>query len=136
MNLRTEPPEEQLVAIAIVRAQGCVLVQTRREAGPLDGMLEFPGGKTEPGESPQRAVAREVREETGLSLDPRQCSHYHQERFRYPDRKLRLQFFLIDLGERLPVRAGHWLSLQDLDPENFPAANRNVIEKLKTPATG
>ena len=56
-----------VAAVAAIEHRGRWLVQLRAPTGLLGGLWEFPGGKVEPGESPEEACRREVQEETGLS---------------------------------------------------------------------
>ena len=56
-----------VVACALVDADGRVLLAQRPEGKKLAGMWEFPGGKVEPGESPEAALIRELDEELGLT---------------------------------------------------------------------
>ena len=58
-----------VVAVAILDGSGRVLMQRRREEAIHGGLWEFPGGKVEPGESPEEAAAREIAEELDLVLD-------------------------------------------------------------------
>jgi 8-oxo-dGTP diphosphatase len=55
-----------VVAAALVDADGRVLVQRRPEGKPMAGLWEFPGGKVEPGETPEAALVRELGEELGI----------------------------------------------------------------------
>lgn len=57
-----------VAAAALVDADGRVLVQRRGPGDALAGLWEFPGGKVEPGETPEAAVRRELAEELGLQL--------------------------------------------------------------------
>lgn len=58
------------VVAAAMLAEGRVLVQRRPEGTALAGLWEFPGGKVEPGEAPEAALARELDEELGVAVDP------------------------------------------------------------------
>ncbi len=58
-----------VVAVALVAADGRVLMQRRRRDRAHGGLWEFPGGKLEAGESPEAAAAREIGEELGVVLD-------------------------------------------------------------------
>lgn len=58
------------VALAIVVRDGRILVLRRRSRDELDGLWEFPGGKIEPGETPEAAASRECAEETGVRVRP------------------------------------------------------------------
>lgn len=58
-----------VVAAAIIDPQGRVLVQQRPPGKPMAGLWEFPGGKVDPGENPEAALARELHEELGIEVD-------------------------------------------------------------------
>nr|WP_136162211.1 (deoxy)nucleoside triphosphate pyrophosphohydrolase [Sphingomonas flavalba] len=58
-----------VVAAALVDADGRVLVQQRPEGKAMAGLWEFPGGKVEPGETPEAALIRELAEELGIATD-------------------------------------------------------------------
>lgn len=53
-------------AVALIDADGRVLLAQRPEGKSLAGLWEFPGGKVEPGESPEAALIRELQEELGI----------------------------------------------------------------------
>ena len=57
-----------VVAAALVDRAGRVLVQRRPPGKALAGLWEFPGGKVEPGEDPESALHRELREELGIEV--------------------------------------------------------------------
>ena len=57
-----------VVACALIDADGRVLISRRPEEKLNGGLWEFPGGKMEPGETPEAALIREIREELGVSL--------------------------------------------------------------------
>ena len=57
-----------VVAVALVDPDGRVLLQRRPEGKHLAGLWEFPGGKVEPGETPEAALIRELREELGVDI--------------------------------------------------------------------
>lgn len=58
-----------VVAAALVDPQGRVLVQQRPAGKSLAGLWEFPGGKIEPGETPENALVRELGEELRISVE-------------------------------------------------------------------
>ncbi len=53
-------------AVALIDADGRVLLAQRPEGKSLAGLWEFPGGKVEPGETPEVALIRELKEELGI----------------------------------------------------------------------
>ena len=53
-------------AVVLIDAEGRVLLAQRPEGKSMAGLWEFPGGKVEPGESPEAALIRELHEELGI----------------------------------------------------------------------
>ena len=62
------PTAVRVVAIALIDGKGRVLLQKRRAGGRHGGLWEFPGGKVEPGETPESALIREIAEELGIEV--------------------------------------------------------------------
>jgi 8-oxo-dGTP diphosphatase len=62
----------QVVAAALIADDGRVLLAQRPPGKSLAGLWEFPGGKLEPGETPEAALARELEEELGIIAGPLQ----------------------------------------------------------------
>jgi 8-oxo-dGTP diphosphatase len=57
-----------VVAVALIDADGRVLIAQRPEGKQLAGLWEFPGGKVEAGERPETALIRELEEELGIQV--------------------------------------------------------------------
>jgi len=58
-----------VVAVALVDADGRVLLAQRPEGKAMAGLWEFPGGKVDPGERPEEALIRELKEELGIDTE-------------------------------------------------------------------
>ncbi|PHS79602.1 MAG: NTP pyrophosphohydrolase [Rhodospirillaceae bacterium] len=61
-------PKLLVSAVALVRADGCVLMATRPPGKALAGLWEFPGGKVHTQETPEQALVRELREELSIGV--------------------------------------------------------------------
>tara|TARA_R110000824_G_scaffold161984_5_gene337529 strand:- start:1283 stop:1705 length:423 start_codon:yes stop_codon:yes gene_type:complete len=57
-----------VTAAALIDQNGRILVQKRPEGKPMAGLWEFPGGKVEPGETPEAALIRELYEELDICV--------------------------------------------------------------------
>ena len=66
----TGPQSFTVVAAALVDRAGRILLQQRSPGRAMAGLWEFPGGKVEPGERPEAALSRELKEELGINVDP------------------------------------------------------------------
>ncbi|MET0070017.1 MAG: Nudix family hydrolase [Candidatus Thiodiazotropha sp.] len=125
-----------VAAAAIFDAEGRVLVTRRADHMHQGGLWEFPGGKREPGESMEQALARELDEELGiqpLAYDP-----LIRIRHSYGERRLQLEFFRVTRyrGRAMGLEAQplKWLLPSEMDPNSFPAADRPVITALRLPS--
>lgn len=61
-------PTVLVVAVALIDLDGRILIAKRPEGKQLAGLWEFPGGKVEPGERPEQALIRELKEELGIDV--------------------------------------------------------------------
>lgn len=80
------------VVAGILEQDGRILICQRRADQPHPLKWEFPGGKMESGETPQAALARELREELGIESEP--ATEIARYEFAYPGRKPILLIFL------------------------------------------
>lgn len=65
---RPDRPIVLVVAVALVDADGRVLIAQRTEGKSMAGLWEFPGGKVDAGETPEAALVRELAEELGIDI--------------------------------------------------------------------
>ena len=119
------------VGAIIVQADRVLLV--RRAHPPLQGEWSIPGGLVETGETTKEAVIREVREETGLHIEPVRLVEVFERILRDRDSRVQYHFVLIDYlcrpvsGEAQPgsdVTEVQWAKLDDVEslgvaPESF-----------------
>lgn len=124
-----------VVAAAIYLADGRLLISRRPQHLHQGGLLEFPGGKLESGESPQQALVRELEEELGII--PQQFEPLIRIPYDYPDKRVLLDVWRVTAFEGEPEgREGqdlYRLAVNELEPEEFPAANRPIITALQLP---
>ena len=124
----------KLVSVIIpLRKQGLkweAWVQSRQEPGILDGMLEFPGGKIEQGESSHQAAARELLEEVSVEVSPNDLTLFQVTKHDYSDRKVCLYFHLLKVDDQHNGwKRGQWYEL-DATPNKLLAANQPIVENL------
>lgn len=112
---------------------GTVLICQRRPDQPMALQWEFPGGKIEPGEAPEAALARELNEELGIDavIGPRVTHIRHNYRH---GGAVDLQFFAVhefvgELENRI-FNDMRWVKLEDLPGYDFLAADRGLIRDL------
>ena len=132
----TAPPTIH-VAVGVIRRSGRVLIARRPEHVHQGGLLEFPGGKVEPGESVRDALVREIQEETGLRILPSSLTPLIGIRHDYGDKRVFLDVWEAAGCEGEPEgkegQLVEWRDPLDLADQDFPAANRPIIRALRLP---
>ena len=96
---RTYPSRPFLAASAAVIRDGKVLV-VRRARAPANGVFSLPGGVVETGETLHEAVTREVREETGLTIEPVALAGYREAIIRDDDNQVERHFVILPFAAR------------------------------------
>lgn len=135
-NIGRDPAAVIHVAVGVVCDQANRVLISRRAANVHQANLwEFPGGKLEPGESPEQALARELEEELGIQIQS--SRPFIKINHDYGDKRVCLDVHVIECfngapegKEGQPVK---WISVKELRPEDFPAANYPIIQALKLP---
>lgn len=106
---------------------------TARGYGEFRGQWEFPGGKVEPGETPQCALVREIREE--LDVQIRVGELIEVVEYDYPTFHLSMDCFWCEItgGELklLEAEAARWLTRDALDDVQWLPADRLLLESLR-----
>src|SRR3546814_14836617 len=87
-------PVVLVVAVALVDADGRVLLTQRPPGKKLAGMWEFPGGKVEPNETPEAALLRALREELDLDISAACLAPYTFARHAYDDFHLLMTLYV------------------------------------------
>ncbi|ESQ77143.1 8-oxo-dGTP diphosphatase MutT [Asticcacaulis sp. AC402] len=96
-----------VVAAALVDSEGRVLIAQRPEGKQLAGQWEFPGGKVEPGETPEAALIRELDEELGITVKQACLAPFVFASHTYDDFHLLMPLFLIRRWEGEPESREH-----------------------------
>jgi|TARA_B100001750_G_C15212702_1_gene449153 8-oxo-dGTP diphosphatase len=99
-------------------------------------MWEFPGGKMDPGESPQSALRRELAEE--LDVDAEIGTQVADVEHHYPEKSVRIRFFLAtttDEPTAIVHRAVCWVGVDTISGYKVPPANEAVIRMIGEIAT-
>ncbi len=120
------------VVAGFLRKDGKILVGQRPENNSLAGQWEFPGGKIEPGETPEQALARELNEELGIEAEVGDlklaCTHS------YGDVGILILFYEILYWKGEPRNMHHmmleWIPPEGLETRNIPEANRKILGKI------
>jgi 8-oxo-dGTP diphosphatase len=124
-----------ITAAALVDPSGRVLVQKRRQDRDMGGLWEFPGGKVEPGESPEMAIVRELNEELGIAVEPDDLKPAGFASAPLGDRHLLLLLYIgrhwVGKPEALDADALQWIAPAALHSLAMPPADIPLIAVLE-----
>ncbi|MCR4558084.1 MAG: (deoxy)nucleoside triphosphate pyrophosphohydrolase [Saccharofermentans sp.] len=127
-----------IYVVAAVIRDGDKIFATQRGYGDYKDGWEFPGGKIEDGETPEKALVREMREE--LEAEITVGDHLVTVEHDYPDFHLSMQCFWAELKEGshmklLEHEAAKWLSPDKLDSVDWLPADVMVVEAIRNKGT-
>ena len=131
-NLDVNKLKIHLGNVLLVEEGGCA--KTYTEAAGQGGKWEFPGGKIEVGETHQQALARELKEEVNLELNPNATELFQEVHHDYSDKQVSLYFYLakqaIGTAVGLEGQPVLWVDAKAMAQLVIPDANQSIADAL------
>lgn len=126
-------PMTKRIAIGVIWHGKHILIGRRPRQLVLGGYWELPGGKLQPGETPEACLRREVREEVGLEVEVgEELIRVHHD---YPDFSIDLIAFICQAAsadaQPIACEEVRWVRPEDLADYTFPPANRAILEAIQ-----
>jgi 8-oxo-dGTP diphosphatase len=124
-----------VVACALIDRDNRILLAQRPQGKAMAGLWEFPGGKVEPGETPEQSLVRELTEELGIITQPACLAPLTFASHAYDDFHLLMPLYICRKYEGIPMpregQALKWVKAKDLRNWPMPAADEPLIAPLQ-----
>ncbi|MEI6100879.1 MAG: (deoxy)nucleoside triphosphate pyrophosphohydrolase [Eubacteriales bacterium] len=122
------------VTAAIIRKEGKILIAQRgRDDEELPLLWEFPGGKLEPGETPEECIIREIKEELDLDIQP--LGIYREIEYQLGDQTIPITFFCAEIkGGQMQLRVhedARWIHMSEIKEYEFMPPDVEVVKLLE-----
>ena len=131
----TDLPTILVAAVALFDVDGRVLIAQRPQGKSMAGLWEFPGGKVEPGETPERALIRELGEELGIDTVESCLAPFTFASHAYDDFHLLMPLYVCRkwTGKVTPMedQAIKWVLPMRLGDYPMPPADKPLIGMLR-----
>jgi 8-oxo-dGTP diphosphatase len=128
-------PVVLVVAVALVDVDGRVLLAQRPAGKAMAGLWEFPGGKVQPGEAPEAALIRELKEELGVDVTEGCLAPLTFASHRYETFHLLMPLYVCRRWQgEAAAREGQslaWVRPQKLDHYAMPPADKPLVAMLR-----
>ena len=133
MDSMTKNKHKQIEVVAAIIRKGDKIFATQRGYGEWKDWWEFPGGKIEPGETPEDALKREIREELATEIEVDELLTTVE--YDYPKFHLTMHCYLCTIisGDLslLEHEDARWLARDELNSVKWLPADKDVIRHLK-----
>lgn len=121
------------VVAGLIVKDGKLLIAQRPGDKHMGGRWEFPGGKIEKGESPEKALARELSEELGIEVKVGRI--YHAVMHSYPEKDVLLLFYRCSLisGKPIPIEEAdvRWIEEKELRSYDWAEADIPAVQWIE-----
>jgi 8-oxo-dGTP diphosphatase len=133
--MTAERPIVLVAAVALVDADGRVLIARRPAGKSMAGLWEFPGGKVQAGETPERALVRELKEELGIDVTESCLGAFTFASHAYGDFHLLMPLYLCRKWKGTPLAQEHsalkWVRPDKLADYDMPPADKPLVAMLR-----
>ena len=132
-------PQQPVIAVGAVVVHQNRILLIRRGKEPAKGEWAIPGGRVELGETMHEAAAREVMEETSVSIRPGELVYFFETIQPDPDGRIRYHYAIFDFmaqylaGEPNPrddALDARWVSATDADTYNLNIKTRDLLNRI------
>ena len=124
-----------VVSIALINNENKILLSKRPEKKHLSGFWEFPGGKVEEGETPEKALIREVKEELNIDINNKCIAPLSFSEFNYNNFQLLLLLYICRRWDGVPMSMENnkleWVKPNMLRDYKMPPADDALIYCLQ-----